>query len=293
MKPTPEQVAMSPYHYIPTEWVCIVFVALFGLSTLLHLGQALYCKMWWLLFTAVLCGIGEIIGWSARLSSSIDIVPFNPFLIQISTTIISPTFLVAANFIILGRVIRALGEQYSRLTPRAYSIVFVSADVVALTIQAVGGGLASSAADPAGAEQGAKVMLGGILLQFVAIIIYTTLASEFLVRYFAEWPLRKNGQRGMLDTRLRLMVIGLCISTFFLLIRTIYRTIELQDGWTGSIISNEKLFNTLDGMPITVAMFTLNVLHPGWLLYDRAVEYRVSALEEKLMASRSLRSSQE
>lgn len=146
------------------------------------------------------------------------------------------------------------------------SIVFVSADVVALTIQAVGGGLASSAADPAGAEDGAKVMLGGILLQFVAIIIYTTLAFEFLVRYFAEWPLRQNGQRGMLDTRLRLMVIGLCISTFFLLIRyvsasgiwkfrnrnetdagycsTIYRTIELQDGWTGSIISNEKLFST-------------------------------------------------
>jgi hypothetical protein len=32
--------------------------------------------------------------------------------------IIAPTPLVAANFIILGRIIRRLGPQYSRLTPR-------------------------------------------------------------------------------------------------------------------------------------------------------------------------------
>jgi hypothetical protein len=32
--------------------------------------------------------------------------------------VIAPTPLVAANFILLGRIIRRLGPQYSRLTPR-------------------------------------------------------------------------------------------------------------------------------------------------------------------------------
>jgi RTA1 like protein len=32
--------------------------------------------------------------------------------------VIAPTHLVAANFILLGRIIRRLGPQYSRLTPR-------------------------------------------------------------------------------------------------------------------------------------------------------------------------------
>lgn len=36
-----------------------------------------------------------------------------------STTIISPTFLAAANFIILGALIRILGQEYSRL-PASY-----------------------------------------------------------------------------------------------------------------------------------------------------------------------------
>jgi hypothetical protein len=87
-----------------------------------------------------------------------------------------------------------------------------------------------------------------------------------------------------------LMLIGLSISTLFIYIRyvlryhllspslnlphltrnrTIYRTIELNDGWTGTIIKNERLFNVLDGMPIVVAMVTLNVFHPGWLLPSR------------------------
>ncbi len=32
--------------------------------------------------------------------------------------VVAPTPLVAANFILLGRIIRRLGPQYSRLTPR-------------------------------------------------------------------------------------------------------------------------------------------------------------------------------
>jgi hypothetical protein len=50
---------------------------------------------------------------------------------------------------------------------------------------------------------------------------------------------------------------------------TIYRTIELNDGWTGKIITNQLLFNVLDGMPITVATYTFNILHPGYLLSDK------------------------
>ncbi|KAG8934654.1 hypothetical protein FRC02_009481 [Tulasnella sp. 418] len=62
------------------------------------------------------------------------------------------------------------------------------------------------------------------------------------------------------------MLTGMGIATVFLYIRSIYRTIELLDGWTGPIITNQSFFNLLDGMPITVAMYALNVFHPGPLL---------------------------
>lgn len=46
-----------------------------------------------------------------------DIHPRSSVHNRITTTIIAPTPLVAANFIILGKVIDKLGRQYSRLKP--------------------------------------------------------------------------------------------------------------------------------------------------------------------------------
>ncbi|KAG8700394.1 hypothetical protein FRC08_004729 [Ceratobasidium sp. 394] len=62
------------------------------------------------------------------------------------------------------------------------------------------------------------------------------------------------------------MMVGLAIASVFILVRSIYRTIELTDGWTGTIISTEKWFNWFDGGAIVVAMVAFNVFHPGYLI---------------------------
>ncbi|KAH8108533.1 RTA1-domain-containing protein [Phellopilus nigrolimitatus] len=253
------------YGYIPTEWICIIFISLFGISTLLHLGEAVYFKMWWLLPTVVLAGIGEVIGWSGRLWSSqtVDGNALNPYLMQISTTIIAPTPLVAANFVILGHLIQQLGTQYSRLKPRWYTIIFCSADVVALVVQAVGGASASEALQSGNIQ---PLLKPG---PPVAITIYVSLAIEFLFRYYTKRPIRKQNTsdiQGTLDRKSELMVLGLGFSTLFIFIRAVYRTIELSDGWTGNIIRTEVFFNVLDGAMICIAIYTLNFLHPGFLL---------------------------
>lgn len=72
----------SPYNYIPSESVAIIFLVLFGLSTALHTGQAVYYKMWWLFPTAILAGGTECIGWAGRLWSSISPSYGDPFLMQ-------------------------------------------------------------------------------------------------------------------------------------------------------------------------------------------------------------------
>ncbi|TFY55330.1 hypothetical protein EVG20_g9360 [Dentipellis fragilis] len=135
----------SPYHYVPTEWTCALFVALYSLTTSIHILQAGYFHLWWLFPTAVLAGICEIIGWSARLWPSENPTLVTPYLMQIITTIMAPTFFVSANFIILGRIIRRLGQRYSHLSANWYTILFFSCDIVALVVQAIGGAMASQA----------------------------------------------------------------------------------------------------------------------------------------------------
>jgi hypothetical protein len=68
------------YGYVPTEWVCTLFIVLFGLSTSIHIVQAAkVCtsddasrimlnviyqyKLWWLYPTIVVGGVCEVLGW--------------------------------------------------------------------------------------------------------------------------------------------------------------------------------------------------------------------------------------
>lgn len=48
----------------------------------LHAAQAAYFRMWWLLPTACLCGVGELVGWTGRLWSSFSPANGNPYLMQ-------------------------------------------------------------------------------------------------------------------------------------------------------------------------------------------------------------------
>ncbi|KIJ44743.1 hypothetical protein M422DRAFT_251726 [Sphaerobolus stellatus SS14] len=278
----------SPYGYVPTEWICIMYICLFTLTTVIHLGQALYKKprLYWVLPTIVTCGVCEILGWAGRLWSSHNPSAVNPFLLQITTTIIAPTFLTAGLYTILGAVIRVLGPQYSRLSAKSYLIAFIIADVIALVVQAIGGAKASLAFQAGrNPNPGGHIMLVGIFLQLVGICVYIVLATEFLGRVFLKRPIRpavSNGanieatsmegekssttssddRQDTIPPNVSMLVTGMSFATLFVLIRTIYRTVELIDGWTGRIITTQRFFNILDAAPITLALFILNVVHP-------------------------------
>jgi hypothetical protein len=273
------------YHYTPTRWVCIVFVVLFSISNTIHLAQAFWYRLWWLFPTAIVACVTEIIGWSARLWSSYNPVLRTAFLAQVTTLIMAPTYLIATNFIILGKVIRLLGPQYCRMSPKWYSIVFFICDTTALIIQSVGGAIASGTQP----DLGGHIALSGIVLQLVALLFFAFIATEFLLRYIYDRPIRHfNTFRGVLDRNIRLQILGISIMTSVLLIRSIYRTVELAGGWSGKIISTQWLFNAFDGAMIVIAAFTLNFLNPGMLLAgyeDRIQRVDVGAIEKEKATS--------
>ncbi|KAJ6470863.1 RTA1 like protein-domain-containing protein [Mycena sanguinolenta] len=272
----------SQYGYTPQEWVAILFLALFGISTVLHAAQATYFRMWWLFPTAVLCGLGELAGWVGRLWSSQNPEANTPFIIQICCTIIAPTPLLAASFMIMSRLVGRLGTSYSLLTPKWFTILFLPCDLIALVVQGVGGGMASSANTLAGANKGANVMLGGIGFQFAVIIIFTALASDFSLRYMRNKPIRTSeAPRGALTLRLKLMASALAFSTVVLIVRSIYRLIELSGGWDGHVIRTEVYFNVLDGGMVTLAIFTLNFVHPGLFLQPAPEDADYAAVKLK------------
>ena len=157
-----------------------------------HIGQGIHYRKWWLLPTVVLCGLLELLGWAARLWSSYDPGLAAPYEMQcvavspkacnathghfnrLTCTILAPTPLLAANFLIMERIILRLGPQYSRLSPKWYTIVFCTSDVISLVVQAIGGGTAATAvAQDTNPENGGNIMLGGIAFQMGKSTYYT------------------------------------------------------------------------------------------------------------------------
>ncbi|KAH9171440.1 RTA1-like protein [Lactarius sanguifluus] len=276
------------YNYVPTEWAPYSSHSspyrptsplgenLFRTRmthrnfAVLHIAQALFP-------TAVLSGITEILGWSGRL--------------WVSTLIMAPTNLIATNFMVLGKLIRWFGANIAAcsksgvgdssiefntvsesLLPPPDAITFLACDTVALVVQSVGGGIASGTHP----DLGGHIALGGIVLQLVALLFFTFIAGEFLPRFASDRPIRNshaNNPRGVVDRNIGFMIAGLSTMTILLLIRSIYGTIELSDGWTGTIIPTQWLF----------------ILHPGVLLrgYDCV---KVGPSTEKIIGSPSFQS---
>ncbi|EIW77042.1 RTA1-domain-containing protein [Coniophora puteana RWD-64-598 SS2] len=266
----------SPYGYVPWESAGVIFALLFGITTLVHLVQSFRYGMKFLLPTAVLCGVFEIIGWGARLYSHFQPHQQNPYIIQIVTTIVAPIPLTAANFIILERIIRKLGPRYSRLSPRNYLRLFLATDVVAFLIQAGGGTIAANATTLSGANQGGNIMLGGIIIQLVFMILFIGLTAEVFYRYNVDASIRQPTDEEKLEEvpfllsdhpRTLVMIEAGAFSTFCLLVRAVYRTIELADGWDGTVILTQSYFIIFDALMVTLAMFAINFFHPGYLLH--------------------------
>lgn len=69
-----------------------------------------------------------------------------------------------------------------------------------------------------------------------------------------------------LTHNVKIMVLGLTRATVLVYIRSIYRMAEFLDGWGGPIITDQTLFDLLDGVPVFLAMVALNVFYPGRLI---------------------------
>ncbi|KDQ49322.1 hypothetical protein JAAARDRAFT_200957 [Jaapia argillacea MUCL 33604] len=148
-------------------------------------------------------------------------------------------------------------------------------DLVALVDQTIVGASASQATHQhKNVGAGGHIVLGGIVFQ----LVYFACAIEFFWRFY-HTPVRKVSPTEVqlssldkfsraiaIDKNIRLMVLGLALSSITIFIRSVYRTVELADGWAGHIIGTQVYFNFLDGGTITIVMYTLNSFHPGRLL---------------------------
>jgi len=116
------------------------------------------------------------------------------------------------------------------------------------------------------------------------MILYSIILAEFVIRYYKRAPvapfrLRPTQQvvpvpAGSIpfaaENKARKLIAAMITSTILIFIRSVFRSVELLDGWTGPIESNEALFTGLDGLMVFLAVLVFNVVHPMWFFPSEA-----------------------
>jgi hypothetical protein len=222
----------------------------------------------------------ELIGWIGRTWSAECPTNLNAFLMQICTLIIGPTFFTAGIYIILGRLITLTGGKgvTSPISARMYLIIFCACDIISLVVQAVGGASAATAVSetpPKESSTGTNIMVAGIVFQMASITVFAALFVDFLRR------VRKIGN-GLLTRDMKALIWATTFSVVLIYVRSIYRTVELAQGWDGYLITREGYFLGFDGALMVLAVAAFNFAHPGYLLPKTVV-----AVKEKTAVASS------
>ena len=115
-------------------------------------------------------------------------------------------------------------------------------------------------------------MISGILFQLASLAVFT---------FFFELVLFRGRKVLFTDKYLVIIAAATMLSVTCVIIRGIYRSIELLQGWSGYLITNERFALALDGGMIIVAVVVFNVFNPGFLFKKVSVGEQTGREEKR------------
>jgi len=244
-------VTSTIYGYRPNLAPNAFFLAFFTLSASIHAALGLAGRTYFFAYVLTLGCISEALGYGGRLLLWRNPFDSTGFEMQISCLIFAPSFVAAAIYITLKQLVLTFGDATSVLRPALYTWIFISCDMVSLTLQAVGGGLAGSAGEDASKrDAGTDLMITGIVFQLATLMAFVFLVALYIVRTRRSWhetvpPLAKALVH---QRRFQLFCSMLAIATLAVFTRCSYRIPELTGGWGSPLMRDEPTFIALEGL---------------------------------------------
>ncbi len=101
-------------------------------------------------------------------------------------------------------------------------------------------------------------MLSGIVFQLASTLVFTGLFIYIIVRA------NKKGNPALEIKKVWWVIAATALSVLCIIIRGIYRTIELQQGFKGELMTTQKYVLGLDGSMMILSVAVFNVINPGW-----------------------------
>ncbi|ODO07272.1 integral membrane protein [Cryptococcus wingfieldii CBS 7118] len=247
----------NPLRYIPNRAINIAAAVLYFVVAAVLTFHSFRRKANYFLALVIGCWC-EGIGLVLRVAFRSNPHSTGLYIVCYLFVVLSPCAFLAGDYILMGRLVSYL-DAHERLRPlRAAKVswIFIISDVVTFLIQAAGGGL-STAKDIDVAETGGHIFLAGIAIQMASFLFFSITWVIFGVRTWKEdkalW--NREGWKPLF------WALGFTCICF--LIRSIYRTIELSQGYIGYIAVHERYYLGLDCLPLLLGVATYMYFWPG------------------------------
>lgn len=156
-----------------------------------------------------------------------------------------------------------------------YTYIFVGCDILALVLQAIGGGMAATAKDHKGSRTGVNIMIAGLISQVITMTLFLALWADFALRTRRA---KISGSFSRLQPQLyeqlrsnkdfTFLQWSLLAAAILIFVRCIYRVAELWDGFNGKLANEEATFMIFEGPMIFFAVAALTLFHPGRVFGD-------------------------
>lgn len=269
-------VERSLYGYKPNRGVNGALAVGFAILIIAQIGS-LCCfrvRTWSYTLTLAIGTFLEVLGYVGRLIMSEN--PFSTLGVsaQLIALIVAPSFVSAAMSVTFKHIIVYCGAQYSWMRPRFIPWAMIGTDFLGIIIQFLGSAVLAievTKDDPDSdrVDLGNNIIIFGVVFQAVIMAV----GGAYMVWF---WQRRRRDQRrpsgrkdqgsdgaellpkgnyeldrrtnGALTSKFKIFCWSIVFAFAAVLIRCIYRCIEMISGWGSEIMQDEASFLVLDGL---------------------------------------------
>ncbi|KAF5023836.1 hypothetical protein F66182_4094 [Fusarium sp. NRRL 66182] len=252
------------YSYSPNVAGNAVLLALFVLLTLAAIYYAVRSRTY-LFSVALTVGLLiEALGFLGRilLRSSRD--SQGCFFLFLFGTILGPSLISVAIFIVLPHILGIYGEPICPFKPLVAGLVFWGLSAITVVLELIGIVFAAYESSSISRKRGAAITATGLAIQAASLVACTGLHFWFTIGL--------STRRGTLDARhsqiyrsfrFKKFLMAMEIASALLIVYSFYRLVEFANGVSGPVFQNQAAFMVIGGVLPFLAAALLTVFHPG------------------------------
>lgn len=184
----------TTYGYYPNLGVNIFMVVIFAICAVSQVYLGIKYRLRAYPIVVFLGCLGECVGYVGRVMMHSNPWDSGPFIIQILLLIVSPSLLAAGLYLTLKHLVLHYGPEYSRLSPKFYTWLFVVCDAIGFLTQCIGGGIQASAdnTDKKMLDMGNNIMVAGVSFQAATMAVCGLLSLDFVYNLYRHRGERKE-----------------------------------------------------------------------------------------------------